>query len=436
MKAGLREIRKNLAWRLRLLRARHARARSKTTFIGVTGSSGKSTTASLLGHILAGRGAVHTQVLDNTIRPLVSMLYRRMAKGGKPDYAVFEAAAFGPDTIRPMAELLRPHIAVVTMVRLEHASSFRTLENVAREKGSLVDALEPGGLAVLNADDPNVVGMASGRRFVTFGQSEAADYRVSAISAAYPKALGFRLHWRAGELNLETPFPGEHFWLPTAAAAATALEIGVPPQIVEERVRTFQPLDNRCQVFIPEDGPHFIVDSVKAPWHSLALAFDMVAKSTLGKKRIVLGQLSDFSDSNAKYARAYQSARGIAEQVIYVGEHAHRSKANQADRGDGRFVELRTPKEVSDYIRRTAVPGELILLKSSCNLHLERIALAWTHDVRCWIPDCGKRENCQTCGLYEVPFEEHKSFLANRRLERRRRRFGRLLGGLSLTRRS
>jgi len=364
------------------------------------------------------------------------MLYRRMAKGGKPDYAVFEAAAFGPDTIRPMAELLRPHIAVVTMVRLEHASSFRTLENVAREKGSLVDALEPGGLAVLNADDPNVVGMASGRRFVTFGQSEAADYRVSAISAAYPKALGFRLHWRAGELNLETPFPGEHFWLPTAAAAATALEIGVPPQIVEERVRTFQPLDNRCQVFIPEDGPHFIVDSVKAPWHSLALAFDMVAKSTLGKKRIVLGQLSDFSDSNAKYARAYQSARGIAEQVIYVGEHAHRSKANQADRGDGRFVELRTPKEVSDYIRRTAVPGELILLKSSCNLHLERIALAWTHDVRCWIPDCGKRENCQTCGLYEVPFEEHKSFLANRRLERRRRRFGRLLGGLSLTRRS
>lgn len=436
MKAGLREIRKNLAWRLRLLRARRARAKSKTTFIGVTGSSGKSTTASLLGHILAGHGAVHAQILDNTIRALVSMLYRRMAKGGSADYAVFEAAAFGPDTIRPMAELLRPHIAVVTMVRLEHASSFRTLENVAREKGWLVNALEPGGFAVLNADDPNVVGMASGRRFVTFGESEAADYRVSGISAAYPQALSFRLHWRAGVLDLETPFPGAHFWLPTAAAAATALEIGVPPRIVEERVRTFRPLDNRCEVYLPEGGPHFIVDSVKAPWHSLALAFDMVAKSTLQKKRIVLGQLSDFSDSSAKYARAYKSARGIAGQVVYVGEHAHRSKADQADRGDGRFVELRAPKEVSDHIRRTAVPGELILLKSSSNLHLERVALAWTHDVRCWIPDCGKRESCQTCGLYEVPFEEHKSFRANRRFERWRRRFGRLLDGLALTRRA
>ncbi|WP_246674844.1 Mur ligase family protein [Mesorhizobium sp. B4-1-3] len=369
--------------------------------------------------------------MANTIKSLVSTLYKRMNKSGEADYVVFEAGAFGVDTIRPMAQMLKPHVAVVTMVRLEHFSSFKTLENVAREKRALVDALEPGGFAVFNADDPNVLAMASGaaHRFVTFGESETADYRVTDISAAYPRTLGVTLHWRGGALKLKTPFPGEHFWLPTAAAAATALELGVPAQMVEQRIATFEPLANRCHVLTVDGGPHFIVDTAKAPWHSLSLAFDMVAKSRAGRKRIVLGQLSDFAGSNAKYARAYDSARNIADQVIYVGEHAHRSKASQADRDSGRFVELRTPKEVSDHLKRTAVPGELILLKSSSSLHLERLALSWTHDVKCWIPSCGKKEGCQNCGLFEVPFEEHREFVKKRTDDRRRQRLRGLFGG-------
>ncbi|MDG4874280.1 Mur ligase family protein [Mesorhizobium sp. WSM4935] len=431
MNARLRRIREDLGQRLKIYRARRARARSKATFIGITGSSGKSTAASLLGHILAGHARVYTRVLANTIKSLISTLCKRMNKSGEVDYVVFEAGAFGIDTIRPMAQMLKPHVAVVTMVRLEHLSSFKTLENVAREKRALVEALEPGGLAVLNADDPNVLAMASdaAHRFVTFGESETADYRVTGINAAYPRALHFTLHWRGGALKLKTPFPGEHFWLPTAAAAATALELGVPAQTVEERIATFEPLANRCHVLVVDGGPHFVIDTAKAPWHSLSLAFDIVAKSTAGRKRIVLGQLSDFAGSNAKYARAYSSAREIADQVIYVGEHAHRSKASQADRGSGRFVELRTPREVSDHLRRTAMPGELILLKSSSSLHLERLALAWTHDVKCWIPACGKKEGCQDCGLFEVPFEEHREFVKKRRNDRRRQRLRRLFGG-------
>ncbi|WP_027168369.1 Mur ligase family protein [Mesorhizobium sp. WSM3224] len=428
MKVDLREVRKALAWRLQLIRARRGRAKSRATFIGITGSSGKTTAASLLGHILAGHGSVYTQVLANTIKLLVSTLSRRMKRSGGADYVVFEAAAFGPDTIRPMAELLRPNVAVVTMVRLEHLASFRTLENVAGEKSNLVRALEPGGFAVLNADDPHVLAMvsASNCRSVTFGMSELADYRVRDVHAAYPELLRFSLHWRGNVLHLEVPFPGEYFWLPTAAAVATALELGVPPQTVKERVATFKPLENRGQVIVAGNGPHFIVDAAKAPWHSLYLAFDAVAKSTFSRKRIVLGQLSDFAGSNTKYAYAYSAAREIADQVIYVGDHAHRSKASQADRDSGRLVQFRTAKEASDYIGQTGMPGELILLKSSSSLHLERVALAFTHDVQCWVPVCGKREGCEQCGLFGVPFDQHREFVAQRKLQRRRRKLLRL----------
>jgi len=438
VKIRLREIRDDLGWRMRRYQAERARARSRAVFIGITGSSGKSTATSLLGHILAGHGTVYAQVLANTLKALIRTLYKRMKRVGKVDYMVFEAGAFEPGSIRAMAQMLKPDVAVVTMVRLEHFSNFRTLEAVAQEKKALVDALSPGGLAILNADDPYVLDMAAdtGRRVVTFGQAEAADYRVTEIHAAYPDLLRFSLRWRGGVMDVQTPFPGEHFWLPAAAAIVTALELGVPAEKIAARTASFEPLANRCKVLVTDGGPQFIVDAAKAPWHSLNIAFEMVAKAKAVRKRIVLGQISDYAGSSRKYRTAYGIARDIADEVIYTGDNAHRSRASQADRDSGRFLELRTPKEVSDHIKQTAVPGELILLKSSANLHLERIALAWTHDVKCWIPACGKNEGCYTCGLYEVPFEEHKSFLANRRLERRRRRFGWLFGRLTLTRRS
>lgn len=431
MKARRLTFKERLGWRVRRYLARRARARSKATFIGITGSSGKSTTTRLLADILASHGSVHAQALLNTMKALVGTLYKRMRRAGNVDYVVFEAGAYGVDTIRPMAEMLRPNVAVVTMVRLEHFTAFRTLENVAREKRALIEALEPGGFAVLNADDPHVIGMASGlrNRVVTFGQSERVDYRACDIRAAWPEGLTFSIHWRGGELELRTKLPGEHFWLPVTAAVATALELGVAPEKIAACVASFQPLANRCEVVAIEDGPRFIVDSAKAPWHSINLAFDMVAKAKAGRKRIVLGQISDYQGSTRKYAQAYGVAREIADEVIYTGDNSHRSRARQEDHDSGRFRELRTPKEVADYIRQTAVPGELILLKSAPNLHLERVALAWKHDVKCWIPACGKREGCQGCGLYEVPFEQHRDFVRKRKRDRRWRRFRRLVGG-------
>jgi UDP-N-acetylmuramoyl-tripeptide--D-alanyl-D-alanine ligase len=438
MRLGLREIRKDLGWQLRRYQALRVRARSNATFIGVTGSSGKSASASLLGHIMGAKGKVHLQAQANTIVALVRTLYKRLRRAGKVDYVVFEAGASDFGTIKTMADMLKPDVAIVTMIRLEHVGKFRTLEAVAQEKRGLVDALKPTGIAILNCDDPLVLAMASGVkcRIATFGQAESADYRVTDVHAAYPELLRFSLHWRGGVLEVRTPFPGEQFWLPTAAAIAAALELGVSPDKITARVASFEALPNRCNVEAIDGGPLLIVDTTKAPWHSLHIALDMMAKAKAARKRIVLGQISDYAGSSRKYGTAYGIARDIADEVIFTGDNAHRSRASQVDRDSGRFVELRTPKEVSDHIKRTAVPGELILLKSSSNLHLERIALAWTHDVRCWIPTCGKKESCQGCGLYEVPFEEHESFLANRRLERRKRRFGWLLGGRDLTRRS
>lgn len=407
-----------LKFRYRMLQARRGRARGKSLFIGVTGSSGKSTTTALLSHILAARSRVDMQLLYGTIMPLIGTLIRQR---GAADFVVIEIGASGIGSIAPMAKLLRPDVAIVTMVRLEHFAAFRTLERVAEEKGALVEAVEPGGLAILNADDEHAMGMSkrTRERVVTFGQSPGADFNIIDPRAAYPDGLTLTVRWRGGELALRSELPAAHFWVPVAAAVTAALELGVPPQTIVERVASFRPVKSRGETLAVPGGPRFLLDTAKAPWHSLNLAFDMVGQASARRKRIVLGNISDYAGSTRKYGAAYRSAREVSDEVIFVGDNSHRSRAPQEDRDAGRAISSVSVKPVSDHIRQTAVEDELILLKGSQNLHLERIALAWTHDVKCWADTCGRKIDCRACGLFEFPFEEHEDIRQRNREQRK-----------------
>ncbi len=422
-RAGLRTLSRSVGTAAALRLAAAKRRRSRATFVGVTGSSGKSTTVSLLSHILAGSRAVHTQVFGNTIGDLPATL-RGIPK--ETDAVVAELGVTGLGTMRPMAALLRPTVAIVTKVGLEHFKAFRSREAVAGEKEGLVEALPANGLAILNADDAHVRSMAqrTAARVVTFGWSEDADYRVLAARAAFPDRLVVEVEAPAGRFEIETPFFGEHFWLATLAAFAAAVELGVDPAEAAERIAAFAPPIDRCGVLVIAGGPTFVLDSVKAPSEGIADAIAAVKKARAPAKRIVIGHISDYAGSSHKpYRNAYKLAREAADRVVFVGEHARRASAPDEDRAAGRYTGFATPREVAAHIRETTCPGELILIKGSRNLHLERIALDWTHDVRCWEAACGRSYDCLRCGLFEVPYEQHDEV---RRAARRRRMWRRL----------
>ena len=388
-------------------RALRIRDRSRALFVGITGSSAKTTTAALLRHILSTRGVVAAQLAGNLRNSLLTALDRMPAN---TDFVVHEIAATKIGQLKSYCETLRPHVAIVTMIELEHKSAFGKIEAVAAEKGELAAALRCGGLAVLNADDPLVMGMVdrTPERVVTFGRSENADYRACDVRAHFPAGLSLQVVWKEASLSLVSKFVGEHFWLPVLAAVATAIELHVPLSAIADRVASFEPLFTRCGMLSIPNGPTFIVDTTKAPWYSIPLAFEIVRSTEAEHKRIVLGHMSDFASSTTKYRDAYRMARAIADQVIFVGNHRHRSKASEADQNEGRFLAFETAEQVSNHIRRTAFPGELILLKGSADLHLERVALSWIHEVKCWKGACGKVQNCLDCGLYTLPYDLHR----------------------------
>lgn len=391
-------------------RAGFSRRRFRGRVIAVTGSSAKTTTTSLIGHILEAVGPTRVRAMENSLLHVSQTLVS--TKPGDM-FAVIETATSEKGMIARKARLIRPHVAVVTLVAVEHYTAFRSIEAIADEKADLVRAVPDDGIVILNNDDERVAAMASltAARKVTFGRTVGSDYRILSVDHAFPDPLRIRLQFADRSIELESRLIGQHFWLPVVAAFVAAVETGVDPELAAARISSFEPVFNRMSVIRVPGGPNFLMDATKAPRASLDLAFDVVANAPAPFKRIVVGSISDYPGNPRKvYRGAYRAAAAAADEVIFVGPNSHRSGASEEDRTAGRFLEMPDARAVFDHVSRTARPGEVILLKGSIRDHLERVGLAFADEVRCWIPACGFTIGCLNCGLYRIPFEEHGKF--------------------------
>ena len=405
--SALIDIRQSVHHALKRTAGRIRRNQSKATFIAVTGSSAKTTTTALLSHILSGMAPTIAQVEGNSF-PSTWKTFGFLRK--EHDYAVLEIGTSKPGEIAALANIIRPDVGIVTLVGLDHYTAFRGKDAIAKEKASLVAALPATGLAILNADDPHVRAMSdlARARVVTFGTSDA-DYNCAKILRTDPGRFAFVLAFRGRELILQTNLTGSHNRVGVSAAVACALELGVPDEIIRQRVASFQPVFGRCTVHKIENGPVFILDTVKAPYESIQLSLDVLRGCTAPRRRVIIGQISDFAGNPAaKYRNAYRGALAGADQVIFIGDNAHRSTATAEDIKSGRFMEFRDVQQLSIHIKSTAIPGEVILVKSAGVLHLERLMLDWQGTVACWPTQCRRRAGCIKCGLHGQPFAAHK----------------------------
>ncbi len=396
-------VRRRTIFNLALLARRRNR---HTTYIAVTGSSTKSTTCSLLAHILQSDSPTAALIFENTM-PQIAPFIRAVSIDH--DFAVIETGIEGPDRMLHLAKLIRPHVAIVTMIGLEHQKTMKSTAVVAAEKGLLVEQLDPRGIALLNADDEMTESIAkrANGKVVTFGRDKPADYRAVAVSGNLPGYLSLQIRGPQFDLELETRMIGELFWLPVTAAVACACHLGVSRETIIRQVANFVAPFGRCTPMQLPDNRLMVLDTSKAPQHSLHLAFQMVRSASAVHKRIVLGQLSDTTGSSRNaYRRAYRLAREAADEVILVGEHAHRHNASPEDIANGRVREFQDVREVADYLRDSPIAGELILLKSNSKLHLERAALAQNETVNCWEPNCGFGNSCQTCEFFKKPRQQ------------------------------
>jgi UDP-N-acetylmuramoyl-tripeptide--D-alanyl-D-alanine ligase len=128
-----------------------ARARSRARIIAVTGSVGKTSTKEALRHALSSVGKVHASAASFNNHWGVPLTLARMPEDC--DYAVFEIGMNHPGEISPLVRMVRPHIAVVTLIAAAHLGFFRNLDEIAKAKAEIFEGVEPGGAVLLNRDD-------------------------------------------------------------------------------------------------------------------------------------------------------------------------------------------------------------------------------------------------------------------------------------------
>ena len=341
-------------------------------FIGITGSCGKTTTKALLAHILAADNKVFAA--PESYNTEIGLPLALLSMSPAAQVGIFELGASAPGEIAPLAELLAPQVAILTMVGRVHLEGFETLETVTNEKWELIRALPAEGTAIVNADAPYLAPLVRQweGELISFGleKGQLRGY----ITGTFP---GLRLEIKKPPLCLSSPLLGRHNAINLLAAVSCALHLGVPPRTIKQQAKTFELVPHRLSLlrapfgFLLDDTYNANPDSTSAALHVLA-ELDVPAK----RRAFVFGDMLELGEESARFHRQIlELALQLGISPIFpVGELATQAVTDTGKAiSEAAFIII-PQGELADQIREH-LPGSqnLLLIKGSRRLGLEQI---------------------------------------------------------------
>jgi UDP-N-acetylmuramoyl-tripeptide--D-alanyl-D-alanine ligase len=341
------------------------------TTVGLTGSSGKTSTKDMIGQLLAELGP--TIAPAGSLNNELGHPYTVLKAGQDTRYLVLELGARGIGHVRYLCEVAPPRIGVVLNVGVAHLGEFGSQDQIALAKGELVAALPPDGLAVLNADDPRVAAMAArtAARVVTVGLAETAEVRAVDVTLDERGRPAYTLVTPEGSAPVRLGLAGEHQVGNSLAAAAVARELGMPLDALAAALGRLRLVSTRrMDVFDRADDVTVIDDSYNANPASTAAALRALTAMARGRRGIaVLGYLAELGE----YERAgHEQVGRLAAQLgvdllIAVGAPAapiHDGAVAVANWG-GKSVRVSDQEEAVALLRGQIRPGDVVLVKGS-----------------------------------------------------------------------
>jgi UDP-N-acetylmuramoyl-tripeptide--D-alanyl-D-alanine ligase len=340
--------------------------------IGVTGSVGKTTTKEAIAHVLSTRFRVlKSEGNFNNHFGLPLMLLKL-----EPEYdvAVIEMGMSHAGEIRALAKIAQPEIGVVTNVAPVHLEFFDSLAGIARAKYELVESLPAGGTAVLNADDEYV--SQFGRDFegkvVMYGRRATASVRAENVWSRGTQGAEFDVVIGSVREHATLPLVGEHNVLNALAAVAVGLERGLTSAEAVGALATLAPADKRGQVL--QVGNITVIDECyNSNPKALGAMVDALAAMTAKRRIVVAGEMLELGPAGEEMHR--QAGQHIGEKKIdvLVGVRGLARMMVEGARKAGTPADfVATPEEAGEWLAREGRDGDLVLLKASRGVKLEK----------------------------------------------------------------
>ncbi|GAA2805921.1 UDP-N-acetylmuramoyl-tripeptide--D-alanyl-D-alanine ligase [Streptomyces showdoensis] len=371
--------------------ARAVVGRLGTDVVALTGSAGKTSTKDLIAQVLERRAP--TVWTPGSLNNEIGLPLTALKADAGTRHLVLEMGARGIGHIRYLTGLTPPRIGLVLNVGTAHIGEFGGREQIAQAKGELVESLPAaadGGVAVLNADDPLVRAMASRTtaRVTFFGEAEDAAVRAENVRLTESGQPSFRLHTPTGCSDVTLRLYGEHHVSNALAAAAVAHEVGMP---VEEIATALSEAGNlsrwRMEVTERPDGVTIVNDAYNANPESMRAALRALAamgrpaQARGSRTWAVLGKMAELGDESLAEHDAVGrlAVRLNVSKLVAVGDREaswlQLGAYNEGSWGE-ESVHVSDAQAAVDLLRSELRPGDIVLVKASRSVGLERVALA------------------------------------------------------------
>jgi UDP-N-acetylmuramoyl-tripeptide--D-alanyl-D-alanine ligase len=351
--------------------ARDVRRRAGTRVAAITGSAGKTTTKEVAAEFLETRYRVFRNKgnLNNHIGLPLSLLELR----SKPEIAVVELGMNHPGEIRTLVGIAEPEVRVWTNVGDAHLGFFESPDDIADAKAEIMEHGRPGDVLVANASDPRVMSRAQWfvGRVVTFGIETDADVAATRVEQLGLKGTAAHVSTPRGAGHVQTPLLGLGNLSNVLAAAAVALEFGVPVSEIVERAAGLRPATHRGELLRLPGGITLIDDSYNSSPAALrqALAIVGVAEGC-ARRAAVLGEMLELGAHAERLHDDCGRAAAAAglDVLIAVGGSAARVLADAAIAAGmpaSAVIHVSTREEAAALALERIRPGDLVLVKGS-----------------------------------------------------------------------
>ena len=351
-----------------------ARARSEAKIVAVTGSAGKTTTKEALRHVLSAVGKVHASAQSFNNHWGVPLTLARMPVDC--DYAVFEIGMNHPDEIRPLVKMVRPHVAIITMIAAAHLGFFRNLDEIAKAKAEIFEGLEPEGAAILNRDDArwkllDKMAHAAGVEHVDgFGENARSTFRlVKCELHADHSDITARISGH--EVTARIGAPGRHMVQNVLAVLGAAQLVGADLDRVALALADLSAERGRGKrhVLRHSGGPITLIDeSYNANPASMGAAMALLNATPVtgeGRRIAVLGDMLELGDHSAKlHAALADLIVGSGTQTVFLGGPEMRALADALP-GEIKTEYRAGVEELKPVLLAALRPGDVVMIKSS-----------------------------------------------------------------------
>ncbi len=351
------------------------------SLIAVTGSMGKTTTKEFAAQVLQTEYSVYRS--PGNWNNLFGLPLALFGLGADDHIGIFELGMSARGEIAQMCRIAKPDIGILTNVAPVHIEFFESIEEIAQAKGELIEGLPEDGTLVYNGDDPLVRRLASGfpGKKISFGLSEEVDIRAHELEITGLHETRFRMTFRGITRRVTVPLAGAHYVMNTLPAIALADHYRIPMEQVIESLRHLKQTQMRGQIVKFAEGPTVIDDSYNSNPRALMRMIEILVQVPSFARRILIaGEMLELgADSNSLHHQCGGWAAQCAVDIV-IGVQGAAGEivrgASEGGLGESRTRFFPSVEEAMEGVPSMVQPGDLVLIKGSRGVHLERVVQA------------------------------------------------------------